>query len=144
MLAFPIVKKTSLNRQEQSFLRFLTAYAFIAILKLNKLNDKIMKKGFYYNFKHDPSIDVTNYAYLILSYPAGYSEDADIPMVSYLRLYKTPHIWQRPLEMVTDDVSARPDNPTGQKVRFEEITDPEILKVLIPKFKEMYPDINPE
>jgi hypothetical protein len=36
---------------------------------------KPLEKGFYYNFKHDPGKGVTNFAYFILPYPAGSSED---------------------------------------------------------------------
>ncbi len=100
-----------------------------------------MEKGFYYNFKHDPSKDAYNYAYLILPYPAGHSENPDIDQFCYFRLYNTPHVWMRPLSMFLDDVSQREDNPTKQQYRFVKITDNAILAQLKEKAREMYPDI---
>ena len=104
---------------------------------------KPLEKGFYYNFKHDPGKGVTNFAYFILPYPAGDAENIQIPQGAYLRLYSSPHLWIRPIGMFFEDVSKRPDNPTGQKERFKKIVNEETIRILSGELKRMYPEISP-
>ena len=100
-------------------------------------------KGFYYNFKHNPEQDIYNFAYYITGYEGGYTEDAEVPMVVYFRLYKTPKIWVRPAAMVFDDVSERVENIKKQPTRFFKVKDIETIQKLKEKFDEMYPDLLP-
>ncbi|MGI9117941.1 MAG: hypothetical protein ACR2IQ_00125 [Minisyncoccia bacterium] len=102
-----------------------------------------LEKGFYSNFKYNPSVDQYKYLYYVAPYEGGYSEDADTLMMVYIRLYGTPKIWFRRESMVFDDVSARPENVTGQPTRFIKITDPELCTKLKERFYEMYPDLLP-
>ena len=100
-------------------------------------------KGFYYNFKHDPTKGEDNYIYYIAPYEGGYTEDAEVPMVPYFRMYKGPRIWVRPATMMFDDVSNKTANVTKQPTRFFKIEDADKIQKLKEKFNEMYPDLLP-
>ncbi len=102
------------------------------------MNAQIQEGGFYYHFKHNPAQGIYNYAYYFLPFEAGYTEDAEIPMLAYMRIYKTPKIWVRPENMIFDDVSEKVENIMKQPTRFFKIEDPEIIGKLKEKFQEMY------
>ena len=103
---------------------------------------EIPEKGFYYHYKHDPSKNVSNYAYEVLN--IGYHTEMEDPndrmMVVYRPLYKSfvyeaGNRWDvRPLSMFMEDVTK--DGKTIK--RFTKITDPKIISELDKMKVEMY------
>jgi hypothetical protein len=98
--------------------------------------------GFYYHYKHDPAVDINNYAYEVMGIGhhteiKGLEESA---MVMYRPLYdasvyKIGKHWDlRPLTMFTEDVIL------GRKIvpRFKKIQDKKILTELAAIRNKMY------
>lgn len=100
---------------------------------------RILEKGFYYHYKHDPSGLVNNYSYEVIS--VGTHTETREKFVIYRSLYQTEtqggtNYWLRPLEMFTEDVTK-----DGKKFpRFQKIEDPEVIAQLTVIQKEMYLD----
>ena len=98
------------------------------------MNTKLPQKGeFYYHFKHNPQLDILNYAYLIVGV-ALHSENAE-KLVAYLPLYSPNHVWDykcdfnvRPLEMFIGLVEKSDINYSGP--RFNWITNKSIISQL--------------
>lgn len=84
------------------------------------------EKGFYYHYKHDPSLSPANYAYELVGI-ALHSEDHTY-YVAYRPLYESSILAQadvfiRPLSMFEENVVK-----DGQTIpRFTRITDSEII-----------------
>lgn len=99
------------------------------------------EKGYYYHYKHDPNGEVNNYAYEVLSIghhtemPHGEGGGVDESlMVVYRPLYESAFVYKagkhwdvRPLAMFIEEVTK-----DGKTIpRFQKITDPETINMLI-------------
>lgn len=107
------------------------------------MNHTIHIGSFYYHYKHDPSKDIYNYAYEIVN--IGHHTEIEgleaSAMVIYAPLYPEAGVYKigkhyhvRPLAMFLEPVTKEGDTFS----RFTEITDPEIIKKLQEKKKELY------
>ena len=90
---------------------------------------KLPQKGFYYHCKHDPKLDINNYAYEVVGV-ARHSEDRTY-LVVYRPLYKSDfsaHIdfCVRPLDMFMEDVVIK----GIKQPRFKKIDDVDIINKL--------------
>ncbi|MCC7469874.1 MAG: DUF1653 domain-containing protein [Bacteroidetes bacterium] len=100
------------------------------------------EKGFYYHYKHDPAKDLFNYAYEVFDYGmhTELHDDPNGEMVIYRPLYeafvykKGKWFDLRPIPMFVEEVIK--DGKTFPRV--QKITDPEIIKKLEEKKREMY------
>ncbi len=95
-----------------------------------------MEKGFYYHFKHNQE-DIFDHAYEVVM--VGRDTETENPVVIYRPLYKLDFIegldaCVRPLAIFTDIV----ERDGKSQPRFSKITDPEIIKKLEEKKREMY------
>ena len=105
---------------------------------------KVPEKGFYYHYKHDPSLKVSNYAYEVVGVGVHTEENCrpeDSSMVVYRPLYKDANVFKagklfdlRPLEMFMYDVSK--EGKTFS--RFTKITDAKVVAELEAIKKTMY------
>lgn len=95
-----------------------------------------LEKGFYYHYKHNPE-DIYDHAYEIVNI-SRHTETEEY-LVVYRPFYKSDFLEHadasaRPIGMFTDMVTK--DGQTFP--RFSKITDPEIIKKLEEKKREMY------
>ena len=112
------------------------------------LPKKVPAPGFYYHYKHDSKIDVTNYAYEVVGV-GFHTEDNARPGEEHFLIYRPVYeasIYKtskelgiqcldcRPLTMWMEDVTK--DGKTFP--RFNKITDPSIIKELEKVRAEMY------
>lgn len=106
--------------------------------------NEIPEKGYYYHYKHDPSLSVNNYAYELIDVGVHSEDDCrpiDANMAVYKPLYKESGVYQhgkvlilRPLEMWLGEVVKN-----GKTVkRFEKISNEKIISELNKIKKEMY------
>ncbi len=98
--------------------------------KLDSQNPNYPKNGdYYYHYKHDPNLDLTNFAYQIIGF-ALHTETEEI-LVIYKPLYKLNHIFEasffaRPLSVFLEKVELN-----GQRVpRFSKIVNQIIIQKL--------------
>lgn len=97
----------------------------------------IPERGFYFHYKHDPSIAWNNHAYEVTG-TARHTEDKSF-FVLYVPLYEND--WFKPA-----DAQARPIEMWHEEVewegktmpRFTRITDPNLIKKLEEKRREMH------
>lgn len=99
--------------------------------------------GYYYHYKHDPSISINNFAYRVLGIGLHTEDDCleiDKYMVVYRPLYDTFAYRNgkmydlRPLKIFVS-----PASKNGKLVdRYVKITDPEIIKTLEEIQRNMY------
>lgn len=102
-----------------------------------------IKKGFYYHYKHDPSVSVNNYAYEVIGV-ARHTELQD-PAIDKFVIYRKidqsdyfengKYMAVRPLEMFVSTVEK--DGKTMP--RFTKIHDQDILRKLVEIRDVMYP-----
>lgn len=87
------------------------------------------QKGFYYHYKHDPTLGFNNYAYEVIGL-ARHSEDKT-NLVMYRPLYESDYLGEaecsvRPLDMFMENVTV-----DGKTVpRFTKIEDSELISKL--------------
>lgn len=99
--------------------------------------------GFYYHYKHDEAKGVYDYAYEVINI-AHHTEIEhfdEARMIVYRPLYESAKVYGagkhfdvRPYDMFIENVEK--DGKTFP--RFTKITDPEVIKLLEAKRKEMY------
>ena len=108
-----------------------------------KIPKNIPEKGFYYHYKHDPTLSINNYAYELIGVGMHSEDDCrpeDSNMVVYLPLYKSREYSAgkffgiRPLEMWEESVTK--ENKTVK--RFTKITDEKVIAELKKIKGEMY------
>ena len=107
---------------------------------------------FYYHYKHNPNGPINNYAYELIAIGCHTEEDCrpeDAFTAVYLPLYESSAIYTagktkklkllltdvRPLKMFTENVT----KGGATFPRFQEITDPEVIKELQLIRDKMYP-----
>jgi hypothetical protein len=107
---------------------------------------KIPEKGFYYHYKHDPTLSINNYAYEFIGVGIHSEDDCrpeDSNMAIYLPIYESRAFRAgkffdlRPLEMWEESVTK--ENKTVK--RFTKITDEKIIEKLKKIKGEMYKDV---
>ncbi len=107
------------------------------------------KNGFYYHYKHTADKGMRDYAYYICGVGFHTEDDCDprdANMAVYQPLYESAAVYQASLSMGVPTYDLRPlamlmetVTKDGKVVpRFQEITDPEIIKELEQVKKEMY------
>ncbi|MDQ5950015.1 MAG: hypothetical protein QG563_522 [Patescibacteria group bacterium] len=102
-----------------------------------------VKKGFYYNFKHNSEKGIFDGAYYVLS--TGRHTETGEKTVTTLPLYNKPDILNRPVDIFLENIESRPENIIGQKCRFEMIHDKKLISELIARCQEWYEEIlNPD
>src|SRR3989338_4361282 len=97
--------------------------------------------GFFYHYKHDPSKDISNYAYEVLSiaHHTEIKNSGDSALVIYRPLYESyvykigKHWDARPMSMFMENVTR---DGKGVK-RFTKITDPKVISELEKIKKQM-------
>jgi hypothetical protein len=108
-----------------------------------KIPTKVPEKGFYYHYKHDPSLGVSHHAYEYVGVGCNTEDDCDprdANMVIYRPIYKGEMYNSgklfvlRPLEMFMEMVTK--DGKTFS--RFQKITDSKIIEELKRIKAEMY------
>lgn len=108
-----------------------------------KIPNKIPEKGYYYHYKHDPSVSVNNYAYEVIGVGMHTEDDCrpeDANLVIYRPIYESS-VYKagkffdlRPLEMWMGNVEK-----DGESIpRFTKITDANIISQLEKIRREMY------
>lgn len=96
-----------------------------------------IEKGFYYHFKHNPG-NIFDHAYEVLL--IGRDTETEKFVVVYRPLYELDFLENiaeaclRPVEMFNDII----ERDGKAFSRFQKITDPEIIKKLEQKSREMY------
>jgi hypothetical protein len=110
-----------------------------------KIPSNVPPKGFYYHYKHDPKGAVNNYAYEVVGVGCHTEDDCrpeDASMVAYLPLYDNASVYRagkffdlRPLDMWMGTVER--DGHTV--LRFQAISDPEVVAELTLIKHQMYP-----
>lgn len=108
----------------------------------------VPEQGFYYHYKHDPSVDVTNYAYEVVGVGFHTEDDAregEAHFLIYRPLYQAavytaskelglPCFDNRPLDMWMSTVEK-----DGETIsRFKKIVDLDIIKELVSVRDAMY------
>ncbi|MFA6520272.1 MAG: DUF1653 domain-containing protein [Candidatus Paceibacterota bacterium] len=108
-----------------------------------KVPEKIPEKGFYYHYKHDPTISINNYAYELIGVGIHSEDDCrpeDANMAVYMPIYESKAFKAgkfydlRPLEMWMGNVIK--ENKTIK--RFTKITDENIIAELKKIKSQMY------
>jgi hypothetical protein len=108
-----------------------------------KIPTRVPELGFYYHYKHDPAKAINDYAYEVMGVGVHTEDDCrpeDANMVVYRPLYeasvfKAGKLFDlRPLDMWMGDVEK--DGKTF--LRFQKITDPEIISELKMIREKMY------
>lgn len=97
----------------------------------------IPEKGFYYHFKHDPSIGINHHAYEVIG--LGQSTEDNSKYVIYLPICEDTYIDKgnfamRPLEMFMETITR--DGKTMQ--RFTKISDQGTISKLVEIRDKMY------
>jgi hypothetical protein len=93
----------------------------------------ISEKGFYYHYKHDPTLSINNYTYELIG--VGLHSEADENFAIYLPIYESrsykagKFLVARPLDMFMENIEK--DGKTMK--RFTKITD----EAVIAKLKEI-------
>jgi len=104
----------------------------------------IPEKGFYYHYKHNPSLSINNYAYELIGVGMHSEDDCrleDSNMAIYLPIYESRAFRAgkffdlRPLEMWEESVKNKENKSVK---RFTKITDPVIIEKLKEIKGEMY------
>ncbi|MES3004620.1 MAG: DUF1653 domain-containing protein [Patescibacteria group bacterium] len=109
-----------------------------------KIPTQVPERGYYYHYKHDPTVSVNNYAYELVGVGCHTEDNCrpeDANMVIYRPLYPEASVYVngqlfdlRPLEMWMETVTVN-----GETVpRFKKITDPQITMKLDLHRKGMY------
>ena len=102
-----------------------------------------IEKGFYYHYKHDPSVSINNYAYEVMGIGHHTEKDCrpeDVHMVVYRPLYEA-YVYKngkmfdiRPLQMFIEPVEKN-----GVVIpRFQKITDSDTIHTLEKIRDDMY------
>lgn len=96
------------------------------------------ENGFYFHYKHDPSIAWNDHAYEVVGV-ARHTEDKSF-LVLYLPLYDNdwfkPATHQaRPLAMFMEHVEIQGE----LKPRFQKVTDPDVIERLTAERTRLYP-----
>lgn len=109
---------------------------------------RVPEPGFYYHYKHDPSVSLNDHAYEVIGV-GFHTEDSTRPGEEHFLIYRPlyeQNVYKASKELVIPCFDARPLEMWMEEVikdgksfpRFQRITDPVVIAELEKIRKEMY------